>query len=55
MAGAAEGAPGAARLPLLEGKSAVGGRAAAYVCRRYVCQAPTTDAQALERQLDGKV
>ena len=55
MAGTAEGAPGAARLPLLEGKSAVGGRAAAYVCRRYVCQAPTTDAQALERQLDGKV
>jgi uncharacterized protein YyaL (SSP411 family) len=55
MAGTAEGAPGAAGLPLLEGKSTVGGQAAAYVCRRYVCQAPTTDAQALERQLDGKV
>jgi hypothetical protein len=25
------------------------------VCRKYVCQAPTTDPEALARQLDGGV
>ena len=55
MAGAPEGAPSASGLPLLEGKPTVGGDATAYVCRRYVCQAPTTDPHALGRQLDGGV
>ena len=45
----------AAGLPLLEGKRAEGGRVTAYVCRKYVCQAPTTDPEALARQLDGGV
>jgi uncharacterized protein len=42
-------------LPLLEGKRAEGGRTTAYVCRKYVCQAPTSDSEALARQLDGGV
>jgi uncharacterized protein YyaL (SSP411 family) len=55
VAGTSEGATGAAGLPLLEGKRAEGGRTTAYVCRRYVCQAPTSDPEALARQLDGGV
>jgi hypothetical protein len=38
-------------IPLLEGKTAVGGSATAYVCRGYVCRAPVTDAAALEAEL----
>jgi uncharacterized protein len=55
VAGAAEGAPDAIGLPLLEGKRAEGGRTTAYVCRKYVCQAPTSDPEALAHQLDGGV
>jgi len=54
-AGAAEGAPGAADLPLLAGRGTVGGRPTAYVCRHYVCQLPVTEAEALARQLDDGV
>ncbi len=43
------------RVPLLESRSAVHGKATAYVCRRYVCQAPTTDPEVLARQLSGEV
>jgi uncharacterized protein YyaL (SSP411 family) len=39
-------------IPLLAGREASGGKATAYVCRRFVCQRPVTDAQALEAQLD---
>ena len=39
-------------LPLLAGKKAVEGRATAYLCRDYACDAPTTDPAALERLLD---
>jgi uncharacterized protein len=52
VAGSAEGA--ALRgLPLLAERGAVGGFATAYVCQRYVCQAPVTTADALARQLEG--
>ena len=38
------GAPAGAGLPLLAERGAVDGRPTAYVCRRYVCQLPVTDA-----------
>jgi uncharacterized protein YyaL (SSP411 family) len=45
---AGAGAP----IPLLEGREALNGRATAYVCEHYVCQAPTSDPEQL-RQLLG--
>ncbi|MBI5876388.1 MAG: thioredoxin domain-containing protein [Chloroflexi bacterium] len=42
---------GATAYPLLEGKTLFGGRATAYVCEHYVCQAPVTDPRELEEQL----
>ncbi|MEP7027796.1 MAG: thioredoxin domain-containing protein [Candidatus Eisenbacteria bacterium] len=41
-----------ALVPLLEGKVAQGGRATAYVCERGVCELPTTDPAAFERQIN---
>ena len=43
---------GAAGIPLLEGREAVGGKATAYVCRNYACELPVTDRAALAQQLE---
>jgi uncharacterized protein YyaL (SSP411 family) len=40
-------------VPLLEGREPVDGHAAAYVCERFVCEAPVTTAEALTSALDG--
>ncbi len=36
---------------LLEGKSPIGGKATAYLCRNFACEMPTTDATALREKL----
>jgi uncharacterized protein YyaL (SSP411 family) len=40
------------RVPALEGKRALGGRATAYVCRAWVCDRPTSDPALFTAQLD---
>jgi uncharacterized protein len=42
----------AAQVPLLEGRTARGGSATAYVCRGFACDAPTDDPAVLEDQLE---
>jgi len=41
------------RLPLVAGKTAIGGVATAYVCENAACREPVTDAAALEQMLRG--
>ncbi len=41
----------ASGVPLLEGRSAEGARASAYVCEGFVCQAPVSDPDALRLKL----
>ncbi|MFL5614679.1 MAG: thioredoxin domain-containing protein [Gemmatimonadaceae bacterium] len=49
----AGGAPRrSAEIALLADRPAPGGRATAYVCRNYTCDAPVTDASALATRLD---
>ena len=51
LAGAPAG-EGADISPLLQDRPAIAGAATAYLCERYVCQAPTTDPSALREQLE---
>jgi uncharacterized protein YyaL (SSP411 family) len=37
---------------VLEGRDEVNQRPTAYLCRRYECRLPVTDAEALEAQFD---
>jgi len=39
-------------IPLLADRPPLDGRATAYVCRQFACQAPTTDPAVLAAQLD---
>jgi uncharacterized protein YyaL (SSP411 family) len=48
------GAPGAPDVPLLADRPLVGGAAAAYVCREFVCAAPTTSPEALAGSLGAR-
>ena len=41
----------ASDLPLLAGKALLDGRAAAYLCREYACEAPTAEPEELARLL----
>ncbi|MEP6649298.1 MAG: thioredoxin domain-containing protein [Lapillicoccus sp.] len=45
------GEPDETGIPLLADRPLVGGRAAAYVCRGFVCDRPTTEPEELRRQL----
>ncbi|MEV4997332.1 thioredoxin domain-containing protein [Streptomyces niveus] len=48
-------ADGEAEFPLLAGRPLVGGQAAAYVCRGFVCSAPTSEVDVLREQLTVRV
>jgi uncharacterized protein YyaL (SSP411 family) len=39
-------------IPLLQGKSTSGGEPTAFVCDRFACRAPVTDAEDLKQQLE---
>jgi len=41
-----------AEIPLLRGRNAVGGRATAYLCEAFVCQAPSMEPARIAAQLD---
>ncbi|MCT9081417.1 thioredoxin domain-containing protein [Streptomyces fulvoviolaceus] len=47
----AVGAPGSDELPLLADRPLIGGSPTAYVCRRFVCDAPVTDVAGLRARL----
>ncbi|MFF6993511.1 thioredoxin domain-containing protein [Streptomyces sp. NPDC008313] len=49
----AAGTPDSGELPLLAGRPLVDGRPAAYVCRGFTCDAPTTDREHLRTALGG--
>jgi uncharacterized protein YyaL (SSP411 family) len=47
----AGGPEGATEPPLLEGRTTVDGRPAAYICQNFTCQLPVTEPTELKRQL----
>jgi uncharacterized protein YyaL (SSP411 family) len=47
------GGDGGGAVPLMEGRTPVDGRAAAYVCERFACKQPVTEPDALAALLDG--
>lgn len=49
----AVGAPESDELPLLSGRPLVNGKPAAYVCRNFTCDTPTTDPDRLGTALSG--
>jgi uncharacterized protein YyaL (SSP411 family) len=49
------GEPGTVGVPLLDDRPLVGGRPAAYVCRHFVCDAPTTDPAQLAASLGARM
>ncbi len=49
--GRGRASPGADGVPLLADRPLVGGRPAAYVCRHFTCDAPTTDVDELAKAL----
>jgi uncharacterized protein YyaL (SSP411 family) len=52
LAAAAPGDDLAAKtVPLLEGRDALNGKPAAYVCERFVCQRPVSEPRELAAQL----
>ncbi|OEJ94633.1 thioredoxin domain-containing protein [Streptomyces thermolilacinus] len=50
----AAGEPGGDEFPLLRDRPLVDGRPAAYVCRHFTCDAPTTDPAVLAGRLGGR-
>ncbi|MET9890685.1 thioredoxin domain-containing protein [Streptomyces sp. NPDC006465] len=50
----AVGAPESDELPLLSGRPLMDGKPAAYVCRNFACDAPTTDPDRLRTALNGR-
>ncbi|MFD5816807.1 thioredoxin domain-containing protein [Streptomyces sp. NPDC127038] len=50
----AVGVPDSDELPLLSGRTPVDGRPAAYVCRNFACDVPTTDPDRLRTALNGR-
>ncbi|MEV7087379.1 thioredoxin domain-containing protein [Streptomyces sp. NPDC093085] len=51
VAGGGSGVGGEVEFPLLAGRGALSGRDTAYVCRRFVCAAPTADPDVLKAEL----
>ena len=45
---------GEAAVPLLAGRRQLDGRATAYVCQHFACQAPVTDPEELRAQVESR-